>query len=517
MPENDNDNDIIKTAIEKGVFNISDIDKYAIAKLINLKQDFTLSLSNLDYSEAYNQLRDLAFNIKQILEKYLDIETLKDFSKIEIKGTEYNFYDLYNAIPYAKDTEEIRLLWDYINQIFDKFLKTILKVALPTERVNIKKKVINSLYALIPQRFKKSLTDSILKDFEVWRQKNNLNKSLLNFLSFNIARMQNYDLDAHILIIGQARSGKSTLSLRFLERIYSIKHDIPLTDVDNFIVEKDFFNKNMIYSPQQKLDLVKQNFKDVIITDEAFLIADKRESMSYVNVRYTKLLNVFANRNNIIFTNMQDFTELDARIRKKANLIILITQRGLGYSYLQSINLPIVKQPSIFEFFEDNPYFLYSSQETIDWTLRHKIRGFIGIIKWQPFDSNNLMWKAYLETKLKTQKDLDLNFNPYNPYNLDEKPQQPQIPKEIQEILDNEYIPDSIKQKYLAKLNINKNNPDPTNVDNKKENETPPTDKFTYRCSYCGLTLYVAKNEPKPEFCPRCKHRSLKLIAKPIE
>jgi len=326
--------------------------------------------------------------------------------------------------------------------------------------------------------------------------------------------MQNYDLDAHILILGQARSGKSTLSLRFLERIYSIKHDIPMTDVDNFIVNKDFFNKNMIYSPQQKLDLVKQNFKDVIITDEAFLIADKRESMSYVNVRYTKLLNVFANRNNIIFTNMQDFTELDARIRKKANLIILITQRGLGYSYLQSINLPIVKQPSIFEFFEDNPYFLYSSQETIDWTLRHKIRGFIGIIKWKPFDSNNPMWKAYLETKLKTQKDLDLNFNPYNPYNLlneAQAPQQPQIPKEIQELLDNEYYPDFMKQKLKQKYFTNNDN------DNKKENETPPTDKFTYRCSYCGLTLYVAKNEPKPEFCPRCKHRSLKLIAKPIE
>jgi len=515
MPENDNDNDIIKTAIEKGVFNISDIDKYAIAKLINLKQDFTLSLSNLDYSEAYNQLRDLAFNIKQILEKYLDIETLKDFSKIEIKGTEYNFYDLYNAIPYAKDTEEIRLLWDYINQIFDKFLKTILKVALPTERVNIKKKVINSLYALIPQRFKKSLIDSILKDFEIWRQKNNLNKSLLNFLSFNIARMQNWDLDAHILIIGQARSGKSTLSLRFLERIYSIKHDIPLSDVDTFIVNKDFFNKNMIYNPNQKLDLVKQNFKDVIITDEAFLVADKRESMTGTNIKYTKLLNVFANRNNIVFTNMQDFTELDARIRKKANLIVLITQRGLAYSYLQSINLPIVKQPSIFEFFENNPYFLYSSQETIDWTLRHKIRGFIGIIKWQPYDSNNPMWKAYLETKLKYQNDLDLSPNEIKEVKA-QAPQQPQIPKEIQEILDNEYIPDSIKQKYLAKLNINKNNLDPTNVDNKKE-ETPPPDKFTYRCSYCGLTLYVAKNETPPQFCPNCKRRGIKLIAKPIE
>jgi GTPase SAR1 family protein/DNA-directed RNA polymerase subunit RPC12/RpoP len=516
MSENDNDNDIIKVAIEKGVFNISDIDKFAIAKLINIKQDFTLSLSNLDYTDAYNQLRDLAFNIKQILEKYLDAEALKDFSKIEIKGTGYNFYDLYNAIPYAKNTEEIRLLWDYINQIFDKFLKNILKVALPTEKTNIKKKVINSLFALIPDRFKKSLADSILNDFEVWRQKNNLNKSLLNFLSFNIAKMQNYDLDAHILIIGQARSGKSTLSLRFLERIYSIKHDIPISDIDNFIVNRDFFNKNMIYNPNQKLDLVKQNFKDVIITDEAFLVADKRESMTGTNIKYTKLLNVFANRNNIVFTNMQDFTELDARIRKKANLIILITQRGLAYSYLQSVNLPIVKQPSIFEFFEENPYFLYSKPETIDWTLRHKIRGFIGIIKWQPFDNNNPMWKAYNEAKLKYQSDLDLSSNETKEIKS-QAPQQAQ-PKQIDNDIIEAYGIEVYNEYKKFKNNLNKTNITyNTNIDNKKENETPPIDKFTYRCSYCGLTLYVAKNETPPQFCPHCRRRSLKLIAKPIE
>jgi len=525
MPETENnaETDIIKSAIEKGVFNISDIDKYAIAKLIDLKQNFTLSLSTLTYKDAYNQLRDLAFNIKQILEKYLDIETLKNFSKIDVKGTQYNFYDLYNSIPYANNIEEIRLLWDYINQIFDKFLKNILKVALPMEKTNFKKKVVSSLFALIPNRFQNQLTNNILKDFETWRIKNNAHKSLLNFLSFNIANMQNYDLDAHILILGQARSGKSTLSLRFLERIYSIKHNIPLNEVDNFIVEKDFFNKNMIYSPQQKLDLVRQNFKDVIITDEAFLIADKRESMSYVNVRYTKLLNVFANRNNIIFTNMQDFTELDARIRKKANLIVLITQRGLGYAYLQSINLPIVKQPSIFEFFENNPYFLYSSQETIDWTLKHKIRGFIGIIKWQPFTTDNLMWKAYVETKLKTQKDLDLNFNPYDysnekkvkevkPIKIDLKNTEINTEEaEIQKILDNEYMPEFIKEKYRAKLKQ-------TQEAKQEAVKTDiPTDKFTYKCALCGFQISVGKNEPKPEVCPECKHRSLKLLAKPIE
>jgi len=137
---NNNENDIIKAAIEKGVFNISDIDKYAIAKLINLKQDFTLSLSNLDYSEAYNQLRDLASNIKQILEKYLDKKTLKNFSTITINNIEYSFYDVYSSIPYAKNTEDIRRLWDSINFIFDKFLKEILKVALPTEKTNLKKK-----------------------------------------------------------------------------------------------------------------------------------------------------------------------------------------------------------------------------------------------------------------------------------------------------------------------------------------------------------------------------------------
>jgi len=494
------DNDIIKTAIAKGVFNISDIDKYAIAKLINIKQDFTLSLSNLDYKDAYKQLRDLSLNIKQILEKYLDKEALKNFSTIMINDIEYNFYDVYSSIPYAKDLEDIRRIWDSINFIFDKFLKEILKVALPTERTNLKKKIINTLFALIPNLYKKELTDGIDNDFETWCTKNNINKSLLNFLSFNIARMQNYDLDAHILIIGQARSGKSTLSLRFLERIYSIKHNIPLSEIDNFITEKDFFNKNMIYSPQQKLDLVKQNFKDVIITDEAFLIADKRESMSFVNVRYTKLLNVFANRNNMIFTNMQDFTEIDARIRKKANLIILITQRGLGYSYLQNINLPIVKQPSIFEFFENNPYFLYSNQETIDWTLRHRIRGFIGIIKWKPFEANNPMWKAYSETKLKYQKDLDLNFNPY--YIPNEKEV-----KETQPIgLKNDY------EKEVASFIDNL-----PNLPKNKKSLPPPTDKFIYACTFCGYTLYIGKNEPKPELCPNCRRKSLKLIAKPIE
>jgi len=507
MPEAANtETDIIKTAIEKGVFNISDIDKYAIAKLINIKQDFTLSLSTLTFKDAYNQLQDLAFNIKQILEKYLDADALKDFSKIEIKGTQYNFYDLYNSIPYAKTINDVRVIWDYLNQIFDKFLKDILKIALPTEKFNLKKKVVSSLFALIPTRFKNQIFDNLLTDFEKWRIKNNAHKSLLNFLSFNIAKMQDYDLDAHILFLGQARSGKSTLSLRFLERIYSVKYNIPLAEIDNFILQKDFFNKNMIYSAQQKLDLIKQNFKDVIITDEAFLLADKRESMSVVNVKYTKLLNVFANRNNIVLTNMQDFTELDLRIRKKANLIVLITQRGLGYAYLQSTNLPIVKQPSLFEFFENNPYFLYSNQSTIDWALRHRIRGFIGIIKWQPYAEDNLLWHTYKEAKLKYQKDLDLNFNPYYDYEKESASTERKSNLDI-----SDYLPDFLKEKYKAQQAA----PDTPEAIKDIKNDIP-TDKFTYKCALCGYQISVGKGEAVPEVCPQCHHRSLKLLAKPI-
>jgi len=331
---------------------------------------------------------------------------------------------------------------------------------------------------------------------------------LLNFLSFNIAKMQDYDLDAHILFLGQARSGKSTLSLRFLERIYSVKYNIPLNEIENFILQKDFFNKNMIYSAQQKLDLIKQNFKDVIITDEAFLIADKRESMTGTNIRYTKLLNVFANRNNIVLTNMQDFTELDLRIRKKANLIVLITQRGLGYAYLQSTNLPIVKQPSLFEFFENNPYFLYSNQSTIDWALKHRIRGFIGIIKWLPYAEDNLLWRTYKEAKLKYQKDLDLNFNPYYDY---EKESASAERKKDLDISD--YLPDFLKEKYKAQQVA----PDTPEATKDVKNDDIPTDKFTYKCALCGYQISIGKGEAVPEVCPQCHHRSLKLLAKPIE
>jgi len=498
------DNEILKAAIEKGVFSISDLDKYTIAKLINLKQDFTLSLSTLTFAEAYNQLRDLSLNIKQILEKYLNSEALKEFSKIEINDNEYDFYSLYNSIPYCKNIEDIRLLWTYLNLTFDKFLKEILRIALPTEHVNLKNKVINSLFTLIAKQQRGAVVEDILKNFETWRLANNAKKSLLNFISFNLANMPQHDLDAQVLIIGQARSGKSTLSLKLLERIYSVKYNIPLGNVENYIIQKDFFNKNMIYSKMQSLDVVKAAYKDVIITDEAFLAADKRESMNSNNVLYTKLVNVFANRNNIVLTNMQDYTALDFRVKRKSNLILLITQRGTAYSYLQKINLPIVQQPSIFEFFEKNPSFMYDFTDNINWTLQHKVRGFIGIIRWQPYAEDNPLWIAYKTAKAKYQKDIEIEDN-YYWYN---KRKENAATKRKEEDLDfSDELPQSLAQKYKAAQHVAE----------PQKDDIPATDAYTYKCSFCSTEVKVREGDPAPEICPQCRRRSLKLVAKPIK
>lgn len=502
------DNEILKAAIEKGVFNISDLDKYTIAKLLNLKQDFSLSLSTLTFDEAYNQLRDLSLNIKQILEKYLSGETLKEFSKIEINGSEYDFYSLYNSIPYCKNLEDIRLLWNYINLTFDKFLKDILRVALPTEKINLKKKVVNSLFTLIAAQQRGALAENILKDFDMWRETNNTNKSLLNFVSFNLANVPLHDLDAQVLIIGQARSGKSTLSLKLLERIYSVKYNTPLKSVADYIIKKDFFNRNMIYSKNQSLDIVKRNFKDVIITDEAFLVADKREAMQSANILYTKLINVFANRNNIVLTNMQDFTAIDARISKKANVILLITQRGTAYAYMQKVNLPIVAQPSIFEFFEKNPHFLYDFTDNINWILQHRVRGFIGIIKWKPYAEDNPLWIAYKTAKAKYQADIEIEDTA--PYRKKETPLA--TPERKKDLDVAEYLPPNLAEKYKAE----KEKQAAASQETHAQENVPDPNVYTYKCAMCGNIVKVAKGEAVPDKCPNCLRSMLYLIAKPI-
>jgi len=210
--------------------------------------------------------------------------------------------------------------------------------------------------------------------------------------------MSNYDLDAHVIIVGKARSGKSTLMLQLVRRILSIKQMMPYSQIDVEVVK--WLYEGFIYNYTQfhkENNVFKNLYKSIIGIDEAFLIADRRKAMFDVNVEYTEMLNVFANHNNVIFTNIQDLTELDARVIRKSDAIIVIKERGLAYLYVKNTTLPIVRQPSLFEFFEKYPNYL-NDIAVATHKLKH-IRGYIGIIRWLPILENSYLWQAYKKRK----------------------------------------------------------------------------------------------------------------------
>jgi len=241
-------------------------------------------------------------------------------------------------------------------------------------------------------------------DYKMWLKFNSKKDTLLNWFAFNLACMSNYDLDAHIIIVGKARSGKSTLMLQLVRRILSIKEIAPYAQIDASVVK--WLYEGYIYNyPQFRREKQFQNIMHSVIgVDEAFLIADKRKAMYDINVEYTEMLNVFANRNNIVFTNIQDLTELDARVVRKADAIILIKERGLAYLYAKNTTLPIVKQPSIFEFFEKYPHYLNDAAIATH-KLKH-IKGYIGIMKWKQIPQTSYLWQAYTERKNKLQNEV---------------------------------------------------------------------------------------------------------------
>jgi hypothetical protein len=135
---NEYENKIIES-IAKGVFQVSDIDKIAIARILELKQNFILSLNTYDLQTAKSQLTDLTSGMQQILEKYLEGKTAEQ-TTILINDKPFNFYDIQNSIPMINDLNTLRFITQKLSFIFDKFAKDYLKVSFAIQKPDLKKK-----------------------------------------------------------------------------------------------------------------------------------------------------------------------------------------------------------------------------------------------------------------------------------------------------------------------------------------------------------------------------------------
>jgi len=202
-------------------------------------------------------------------------------------------------------------------------------------------------------------------------------------------------LDNNVTIIGAAQTGKSTLASAIAETIYYYQ---------NRLFTTSFVDNNIAFNSRQGIGLFKKLVKDVMIADEAYFFADKREAMGFIQVKYLQILNFLASKRNTVITAMQDYTDIDSRIIKKTDILILVTAIGHAAVYAGSKKYPIIKRQILnTDRFVKKPGLL--SDQLGEYEIRKDIN-YIFDIEWG--DRHDAWWKHYAEVKDKWQgKTLD--------------------------------------------------------------------------------------------------------------
>ena len=192
--------------------------------------------------------------------------------------------------------------------------------------------------------------------------------------------------DINVLIIGRAQSGKSTLASILGELVYMRDHKEFTTN---------FVDTHMAFNSKQGLKLFSNLKDDVLIADEGYFFGDRREATRYIQVKYLEILNFLASQHNVIITIIQDYTDIDLRIVKKADILILVDMVGHAKVYADSKRFPIIKRQILnTERFEKKPSLL---SDTLGDNELRKDSNYIFEIACG--ERNDAFWKHYITIK----------------------------------------------------------------------------------------------------------------------
>jgi hypothetical protein len=253
-----------------------------------------------------------------------------------------------------------------------------------------RRKLAERLYSAIPFFSYNQFYDGY-KDFIKSRH---LYDNKHNYLCYNIHRRRDFDLDTNILSVGAGRIGKSTDLFDMANTIYGFR-DTPLADV--------FADKHIIWNAQQGFKAFSSFEADIIASDENYFLTDRRESMSFLSIKYLQVLNALASRRNIILGNIQEFTDIDTRILKKIDILQLIYERGSKLVFAKSHAFPITQQGILnTEIFEKKPYLLEDKERAIYELSKQPT--YIGEFKFDDFKNKQPpIWSHYWGIKVKEQ------------------------------------------------------------------------------------------------------------------
>lgn len=377
-------------ATTTNIFNNSNMDYYTFMDIDNYKHTLLKNLPTMDVNTAILQTISLLTLMLSMMEKYFR-EGDKDVNQIQNQRIDnYNLYDLQKALPYCKDTRDVLKICYYAFTNFNILNKQIGN-AIPTQKKNFKKKLMDKLFSIAKTGNRGEFANNLIEQFKPFENYK------LDFYSYLLSRMPNYDLDSHNLIIGFARVGKSTLALQIIRRMFAYRLNYSLDQVDAYMVTNNYVNDNIIYDNSESVQKkIATKTAEPFLIDEAYMVGDRRMSMDYNQIKLGQTINKFAYKNHTIFTLIQNLSDLDVRFLNKANSVIIEYERGKALLFAKEKHFAIIKDTYGFEFYTKHPHLLNGLDKGL-FSLKG-LPAYVCSISWEQF-KNNSLYDKYLQNK----------------------------------------------------------------------------------------------------------------------
>ena len=389
-----------------GVYNITDIAKEEINDVETTRRQFSLSISRYTSStDAVSDLLDITIAIRGLLDDYFHEKGLR----VQAEG--YTIAEYQNALEEILEKRVrvsplyIRKLTQNISKIWAEGFMRPLNIVLPTQAPDFKRRFAAAFYSVLGDKefgYDKFHAD-YLKAMKILDLKD---AAYFDWTAYCISRRPSFDLDTNIGIIGPARISKSTLMMRFAERINEFWW------ADKRIKESDFDKSwplaHIAWDAGQGFEAFRKFRKNIIANDESYFTSDRRQSMNKVNIRYLQMMNALASYNNIVFTVIQNYQDLDSRIKSKLTALFTVYERGSALAYCSNTSFPVVKSQIIdTKKFEDSPGLLQNKQRAL-WEMK-KFPSYcypIHYIRYneeKPYWDGDFVWKEYKAVKSAAQ------------------------------------------------------------------------------------------------------------------
>lgn len=363
------DKDALMIGKEQGIFTLHGVD---LKRLYDIEDERSLFVRNMEQFGEYERLeklKSLLNEMQQILESYQFNDYL-----MERYVNGFTFYNVLEQIDITEgDLDFCRAGSTIAFTVWRECIRK-LGATLPTHSVNsesTKQKIIRRMMSLARGVDEKAL----IEEYKL----HGLRDSNVNFLSYILSIMFRYDLDANIMIVGKARSSKTTLACWLWELIYGYR------GLNLFLNEryKKLVDAHYIFDNTTGMTAIKEARKgDVNWFDELYLTFDRRKSMKSAQVETTSFLNFYASNNCVNLFLIQNFTDADQRITTKSTALILVLERGFGMLFSDSKFLPIFRDQFGLDAILDNPS-LGKERELALHMLR-SMREYICDLNWQP-------------------------------------------------------------------------------------------------------------------------------------